>query len=138
MVWDIFSRRRSDQLGRRSIGQADDGLGSATRARGIGLARFPAGIRVLRAAVFLSVAATLFAIGNAAGAAEKLRVGKAIQNAFTFGLLDVGIANGVFRQAGLDVEPVTFSGAPKLQQAMTSNDIDLGLSTVSVVLKPRF
>jgi len=63
------------------------------------------------------------------GAADKLRVGKAIQNSFTFALLDAGVANGVFKQAGLEVEPVTFSGAAKLQQALTSNDIDLGVST---------
>ena len=62
-------------------------------------------------------------------AAEKLRVGKAIQNAFTFALLDVGIANGNFARDGLEIEPVTFSGAAKLQQAMTTNDINLGLST---------
>src|SRR5215469_12613065 len=64
-----------------------------------------------------------------AGAAEKLRVGKAIQNSFTFALLDVGIADGIFERAGLAIEPVTFAGAAKLQQALTSNDIDLGLST---------
>jgi ABC-type nitrate/sulfonate/bicarbonate transport system substrate-binding protein len=62
-------------------------------------------------------------------AADKLRVGKAIQNSFTFALLDAGVANGVFKQAGLEVEPVTFSGAAKLQQALTSNDIDIGVST---------
>jgi len=71
----------------------------------------------------------LLAQWSDAGAAEKLRVGKAIQNSFTFGLLDVGIASGVFKQNGLEIEPVTFSGAAKLQQALTSNDIDLGLST---------
>ena len=62
-------------------------------------------------------------------AAEKLRVGKAIQNSFTFALLDVGIASGLFARDGLEVVPVTFSGAAKLQQAITANEIDLGLST---------
>lgn len=60
---------------------------------------------------------------------QKLRVGKAIQNSFTFGLLDVGIASGVFKKNGFEIEPTTFSGAAKLQQALTSNDIDFGLST---------
>lgn len=64
-----------------------------------------------------------------AGADDKLRVGKAIQNSFTFALLDVGIASGVFKKNGLEIEPVTFSGAARVQQALTSNDIDLGLST---------
>lgn len=67
--------------------------------------------------------------GQAASAADKLRVGKAIQNAFTFALLDVGVANGVFKGEGLEVEPVTFAGSLKLQQAMAANAIDLGLST---------
>jgi ABC-type nitrate/sulfonate/bicarbonate transport system substrate-binding protein len=62
-------------------------------------------------------------------AADKLRVGKAILNAFTFCLLDVGVKNGNFERAGFEIEPVVFTGATLLQQAMTSNDIDLGLST---------
>jgi sulfonate transport system substrate-binding protein len=78
----------------------------------------------------LGIAAALLLVPlSGAGAAEKLHVGKAIQNSFTFGLLDVGIASGVFKKNGLEIEPVTFSGAAKLQQALTSNDIDFGLST---------
>jgi len=64
-----------------------------------------------------------------AHAEDKLRVGKAIQNSFPFGLLDVGIGSGVFEANGLDITPVTFSGAARVQQALTSNDIDIGLST---------
>lgn len=64
-----------------------------------------------------------------ARAEDKLRVGKAIQNSFTFGMLDVGIGSGVFKASGLAIEPVTFSGAARVQQALTSNDIDIGLST---------
>lgn len=64
-----------------------------------------------------------------ARAEDKLRVGKAIQNSFPFGLLDVGIGSGVFKANGLDIAPVTFSGAARVQQALTSNDIDIGLST---------
>src|SRR5579862_4886559 len=75
------------------------------------------------------VAALLLFVAHQASAEEKLRVGKAIQNSFTFGLVDVGIADGVFKKNGFEVEPVTFSGAAKLQQALTSNDIDIGVST---------
>lgn len=64
-----------------------------------------------------------------ARAEDKLRVGKAIQNSFTFGMLDVGIGSGAFKANGLAIEPVTFSGAARVQQALTSNDIDIGLST---------
>jgi ABC-type nitrate/sulfonate/bicarbonate transport system substrate-binding protein len=66
---------------------------------------------------------------TSAHAEDKLRVGKAIQNSFPFGLLDVGIGSGVFKANGLDITPVTFSGAARVQQALTSNDIDIGLST---------
>jgi ABC-type nitrate/sulfonate/bicarbonate transport system substrate-binding protein len=64
-----------------------------------------------------------------AWAEDKLRVGKAIQNSFTFGMLDVGIGSGAYKANGLTIEPVTFSGAARVQQALTSNDIDIGLST---------
>jgi ABC-type nitrate/sulfonate/bicarbonate transport system substrate-binding protein len=66
---------------------------------------------------------------GSAHAEDKLRVGKAIQNSFPFGLLDVGIGSGVFQANGFDITPVTFSGAARVQQALTSNDIDIGLST---------
>jgi len=66
---------------------------------------------------------------GSARAEDKLRVGKAIQNSFPFGLLDVGIGSGVFKANSLDITPVTFSGAARVQQALTSNDIDIGLST---------
>jgi len=69
-----------------------------------------------------------FVLGSAR-AEDKLRVGKAIQNSFPFGLLDVGIGSGVFKANSLDITPVTFSGAARVQQALTSNDIDIGLST---------
>jgi ABC-type nitrate/sulfonate/bicarbonate transport system substrate-binding protein len=64
-----------------------------------------------------------------AQAEDKLRVGKAIQNSFHFAMVDVGIGSGVFKANGLDVSPVNFTGATRVQQALTSNDIDIGAST---------
>ena len=87
----------------------------------------PAVRRRARLIALAAIAMLLLATGTRAE--DKLRVGKAIQNSFGFGLLDVGIASGVFKKHDLEIEPVTFSGAAKLQQALTSNDIDLGLST---------
>lgn len=66
---------------------------------------------------------------GSAHAEDKLRVGKAIQNSFNFAMTDVGIGSGVFKANGLDISPVTFSGATRVQQALTSNDIDIGAST---------
>ena len=81
-----------------------------------------------RLAIF-SLVALLVGIAGAARAEETIHVGKAIQNHFSFALIDVGIANGVFKAAGLSVEPVAFTGAAKLQQALTAHSIDFGLST---------
>jgi len=88
-------------------------------------AKWPGGCKIAALAAILVV----LLVSTGARAEDKLRVGKAIQNSFTFALLDVGIASGIFAQHNLAIEPVTFSGAAKLQQALTSNDIDLGLST---------
>jgi len=81
-----------------------------------------------RFAIFYAVI-LLIVMASAARAEETIRVGKAIQNHFSFALIEVGIANGVFKNAGLAVESVAFTGAPKLQQALAANSIDFGLST---------
>lgn len=62
-------------------------------------------------------------------AADKLRVGKPISGAFTFTLLDVGVKQGFFAQQGLDIESSEFAGGSRLQQAMASGAIDIGLDT---------
>jgi sulfonate transport system substrate-binding protein len=74
-------------------------------------------------------AIVMLGLATSARAEDKLRVGRAIQNSFTFALLDVGIANGIFKKHGLEIESVTFTGAAKVQAALTSNDLDIGLST---------
>jgi NitT/TauT family transport system substrate-binding protein len=66
---------------------------------------------------------------DGAHAEDKLRVGKAIQNSFNFGMVDVAIGGGAFKANGIDASAVNFSGATRVQQALTSNDIDIGAST---------
>ncbi len=83
--------------------------------------------RLARIAALAMMVALLLATG--VHAEDKLRVGRAIQNSFTFALLDVGIASGVFEKNHLAIESATFTGAARVQQALTSNDIDIGLST---------
>lgn len=71
-------------------------------------------------------------------AADKLRVGKAISGAFTFTLLDVGVKQGLFAKYGLDIEAAEFAGGSRLQQAMASGAIDIGLDTgpdLSLIVK---
>ena len=59
----------------------------------------------------------------------KIRVGKAIAEAFSFVPLDVGIATGIFKKHGLDVEKYDFSGSAKLQQGLAAGSIDIGLGS---------
>jgi NitT/TauT family transport system substrate-binding protein len=64
-----------------------------------------------------------------AGAAEKLRVGKAVAFAWTFTPLDVGIQTGIFAKHGLDVEASAAAGDAKLQQAMAADSVDMGIGS---------
>jgi NitT/TauT family transport system substrate-binding protein len=75
------------------------------------------------------VAALLLAGLGPAAAQEKLRVGKAVTNAFTFVPLDVGIAAGIFKRHGLDIDAYNFGGSAKLQQGLASDSIDIGIGS---------
>jgi NitT/TauT family transport system substrate-binding protein len=83
----------------------------------------------LRWSAFAALSLIAGLAGVPARAQDQLRVGQAIQNSFTFALLNVGIASGTFAKAGMAVTPTVFPGAMRLQQALTSDDIDFGLST---------
>jgi ABC-type nitrate/sulfonate/bicarbonate transport system substrate-binding protein len=89
-------------------------------------------MRIARSAAIALLLLPLFlghASLNRAQAEDKLRVGKAIQNSFHFSMVDVGIGSGVFKANGFEIMPTNFSGATRVQQALTSNDIDIGAST---------
>ena len=64
-----------------------------------------------------------------ARAAETLRVGKAVPEAFSFTPLDIGIRKGIFKQNGLDITEIASAGDAKMQQAMASNSIDIGIGS---------
>ena len=64
-----------------------------------------------------------------AGAAEKLRVGKAVPFAWTFTPLDVGIQMGIFAKHGLDIEASASAGDAKLQQAIAADSLDIGIGS---------
>jgi ABC-type nitrate/sulfonate/bicarbonate transport system substrate-binding protein len=67
---------------------------------------------------------SLTSLGNAA---EQLKVGKSVPQAFGFVPLDIGVRNGIFQKYGVEVEILNFGGAPRLNEALTSNSIDIGL-----------
>lgn len=79
-----------------------------------------------------SLLAAAFAAALAATpaqAAEPLRVGKAVAEAFSFVPLDIGIRKGFFQQNGLAVEESAFTGDAKMQQAMAADSLDIALGS---------
>jgi NitT/TauT family transport system substrate-binding protein len=64
-----------------------------------------------------------------AGAAEKLRVGKAVPEAFSFVPLDIGIRKGFFQRYGIEAESIAFAGDAKMQQGMASDSLDIALGS---------
>jgi len=75
------------------------------------------------------VVAIGLALTASAGAAEKLRVGKAVPEAFSFVPLDIGIHKGFFQKYGVEAESIAFAGDAKMQQAMASDSIELALGS---------
>jgi NitT/TauT family transport system substrate-binding protein len=83
-----------------------------------------------RSAAFLSLALLVCALAAPArGAAETLRVGKAVGVAFSFVPLDIGIRKGLFAQKGIEIESTTFGGDARMQQAMAADSIDIALGS---------
>jgi NitT/TauT family transport system substrate-binding protein len=62
-------------------------------------------------------------------AAERLRVGKAGREAFSFVPADIGQRTGLFRKRGLDLEIASFGGDARIQQAMAADGIDIALGS---------
>jgi NitT/TauT family transport system substrate-binding protein len=75
-------------------------------------------------------AVLVFAFGSGAvpADAESLRVGRASAQGFSTIPIDIGIATGIFRNSGLELETVVLQGAGRLQQGMTAGAIDVGAS----------
>ena len=60
-------------------------------------------------------------------AAQKVAVGKAVSEAWTFLPLDIGQQYGVFARYGLDLDIINFQGDAKLQQGLAADSISFGL-----------
>jgi NitT/TauT family transport system substrate-binding protein len=76
----------------------------------------------------LALLASLLLVTSAT-AADKLKVGKAVPEAFSFVPLDIGIKKGFFQKYGVEPESIAFAGDAKMQQAMASDSIDLALGS---------
>jgi ABC-type nitrate/sulfonate/bicarbonate transport system substrate-binding protein len=73
----------------------------------------------------LCIAAALVVVLAPAQAAEKLRVGKAVPQAFSFTPIEIGMRTGIFARNGLDVESYAFQGDARMQQAAAAGAIDI-------------
>jgi ABC-type nitrate/sulfonate/bicarbonate transport system substrate-binding protein len=76
-----------------------------------------------------AAAALLFGLAGSAAAAEKLRVGKAVPEAFSFVPLDVGMRQGIFARHGVEIESISFAGDARMQQAAAADSIDILLGS---------
>lgn len=81
------------------------------------------------ATMALMLAGGLVALAPSSFAADKLRVGKAVPEAFSFVPLDVGMRKGFFQKYGLEIESIAFAGDAKIQQAMAGDGIDIALGS---------
>jgi len=87
------------------------------------------GNRIMVRCVVLLAAVAALAINGSAQANMKVRVGKAIGEAFSFTPLDIGIETGIFKKHGIEIEKYDFGGSAKLQQALAADSIDMGLGS---------
>jgi NitT/TauT family transport system substrate-binding protein len=60
---------------------------------------------------------------------EKIRVGKAVPEAFSFVPLDIGMAKGIFKKRGLEIESIAFAGDARMQQAAAAGSVDFLLGS---------
>ena len=98
-----------------------------------GRPEYPSRRRAVASAAALAITIALSAFGVIAtpslASAEKLRVGKAVAEAFSFAPLDIGMRKGIFARHGLEIESVAFTGDARMQQAMASDSIDIALGS---------
>ena len=91
--------------------------------------RFAEIVRTLAACAALLGSVITIAPGTPAQAPTKVRVGKAIGEAFSFTPLDIGIETGIFKKHGIEIEMYDFGGSAKLQQALAADSVDMGLGS---------
>src|SRR5260370_17387483 len=93
-----------------------------------GMSRIPICIRLILLVAFA------FGAGAAGQPAQaqaliKLRIGKPQAATFPFVPVDVGIATGIFKKHGLEVESIDFAGGPRVQQAIIANALDIAIGS---------
>jgi NitT/TauT family transport system substrate-binding protein len=62
-------------------------------------------------------------------AANRVRVGKAINSSFPFAGLELGVQQGIWKANGLDIQISAFRGDGQMQQALAAGSIDFGFGS---------
>jgi ABC-type nitrate/sulfonate/bicarbonate transport system substrate-binding protein len=70
---------------------------------------------------------SLLAMTGTSHADDSLRVAKGASRAYSFMMLDVGLAAGIFKKHNLTIEESSIDGAARLHQAMVADSIDIAL-----------
>src|SRR5262245_23534243 len=68
-------------------------------------------------------------LSTPASAADKVRVGKAVAEAFSFTPPDIGIRSGIFQKHNTELELTAFAGDARMQQAAAADSIDILLGS---------
>jgi ABC-type nitrate/sulfonate/bicarbonate transport system substrate-binding protein len=84
---------------------------------------------VLRHLVAILAIAFCALSSSPASAADTLRVGKAVAEAFSFVPPDVGVKQGIFQKNNVSLELTAFAGDARMQQAAAADSIDLLLGS---------
>lgn len=92
------------------------------------MCKFETGKAGFAAFVILAIGLTVAGLSPAA-AQEKLRVGKAQAQPFTFAPLDIGIEEGIFKKHGLEIEATAFPGSANLQRGIAADAIDIAVGS---------
>jgi NitT/TauT family transport system substrate-binding protein len=79
--------------------------------------------------VALTASILVLALHTPAFALDKLRVAKSVDLSWEFTSLDIGVEEGIFAKYNLDVDVSALAGDAKLQQALTSGAVDIGLGS---------
>src|SRR5499426_4278407 len=79
--------------------------------------------------VLILAALATVVLSAPASAADKLRVGKAVPEAFSFVPPDVGMRNRIFQKNNVELELTAFAGDARMQQAAAADSIDILLGS---------
>ena len=71
----------------------------------------------------------LLLAASGAHAADKLRIGKAVQVGWTFTICEVAVDQGIFAKYGIDPEIIPFGGEAKLMQGFAAGAVDVGVGS---------